>query len=54
MDEFYSCKYLKGFAPMPPAPSYLEEWWLRGDGQCLDLALGKHQGDPKKGSKMKL
>ena len=22
--------YLKGFAPMPPAPLTLEAWWLRG------------------------
>ena len=22
---------LKGFAPMPPAPCYLEEWWRRGE-----------------------
>ena len=24
-------EYLKGFAPMPPAPCFFVEWWLRGE-----------------------
>ena len=50
--------YLQGFAPMPPASCYLEEWWLRRSGyvsvgQWLGLALGMHQEDMKKRSRMK-
>ena len=53
-------KYLKGFAPMSPAPLLFGGVVAKrrsgyvSVGEWLGLALRKHQGETKKGSQMKL
>ena len=50
--------YLKGFAPMPPAPCFLwnggyEAKWLRKSGSLAWLGAWETLGKTKKGSKIK-
>ena len=50
--------YLKGFAPMPPAPCFFVEWWLRGEVVTSERVTSlawclRKARETKKGSKSK-
>ena len=56
--SIYIYIYLKGFAPMPPAPCFLwnggyEAKWLRKSGSLAWLGAWETLGKTKKGSKIK-